>query len=341
MALARSTILSISILYTGRYGKRAPTLRWQNVDRPLVAIVGPTASGKSELALRIAERFSGEIVNCDALQLYRGFDIGTAKTPPAKRRDIPHHLLDVIDPPSSFSAGDYARIARESISEISSRRHLPLVVGGTGFYLRALLDGLPPLPGRDELLRERLKAREQKRPGALHRLLRRLEPSTATRIHAHDVQKLTRALEIRLLTRQALPAPAASQALEGFRLLQISLAPERSLLVEAIATRTRQMFEGGLVEEVRGLLEKGLSGDEKPFESLGYKQVLAYLRGQVPLEQAMESTEIETRQYAKRQLTWFRGVSKRDAQVTWFNGFGSDPAVAEECLRAVGKFLSG
>jgi len=315
------------------------------VKYPLVAIVGPTASGKSELGLRIATTFSGEIVNCDALQLYRGFDIGSAKTPVSGRRGIPHHLLDVLAPPTRFSAGDYARAAREIIAGISFRGHLPLVVGGTGFYLRGLLDGLPALPGRDEQLRERLSQRERRLPGALHRLLTRLEPSAAARIHPRDVQKVTRALEIRLLTRAALPTPAAATPLQGFRLLLIGLAPERSLLASAIAVRTRQMFEaglpggstGGLVEEVRQLLESGLSGEEKPFESLGYKQALAYLRGQASLEQAVASTEIETRQYAKRQLTWFR----RDSRVTWFTGFGTDPAVAETAVEAVRKFMSG
>ena len=319
-------------------------MRRLDAKLPLVAIVGPTASGKSELALRIAARlstsFSGEIVNCDALQLYRGFDIGTAKTPVTGRRGIPHHLFDVLDPPIRFSAGDYARAAREVIAGISSRGHLPLVVGGTGFYLRGLMDGLPVLPGRDDLLRERLSAREQRRPGALHRLLTRLEPSAAARIHLRDVQKVTRALEIRLLTGTTLPAPATARPLEGFRLLLIGLAPERSLLADAIANRTRQMFEagltGGLVEEVRQLLESGLSGEEKPFESLGYKQALAHLRGQISLEQAQASTEIETRQYAKRQLTWFR----RDSRIAWFNGFGSDPKVVEACLLAIQAYLA-
>ena len=308
-----------------------------NVQRPLVVIVGPTASGKSDLALRAAETFSGEIVNCDALQLYRGFNIGTAKTPPEARRGIPHHLFDVLDPQNSYSAGDYARAARETIAEIACRRRLPIVVGGTGFYLRALLDGLPALPARDETVRERLSQREQSRPGSLHRLLRRLEPSAAARIHAHDVQKLTRALEIRLLTRLALPAPSTARPLEGFRLCQIGLAPARSLLVDAIASRTRQMFQGGLLDEVRNLLAHGLSGAEKPFESLGYKQVLAHLRGQISLEEALSASEIETRQYAKRQQTWFR----RDGRVMWLTGFGWDPAVSETAIGVIRKFLSG
>ena len=216
------------------------------VERPLVAIVGPTASGKSDLALRIAQSFSGEIVNFDALQLYRGFDIGTAKTPVSARCGISHHLFDVLDPQTGFSAGDYARAARETIGEIASRGRLPVAVGGTGFYLRALLDGLPSLPSRDESLRARLSDREQRRPGALHRLLRRLEPAAAARIHPRDIQKLTRALEIRMLTRSALPSPATASPLEGFRLCQIGLAPDRALLVEAIAARTRRMFNEGL-----------------------------------------------------------------------------------------------
>jgi tRNA dimethylallyltransferase len=306
------------------------------VERPLVAIVGPTASGKSELALRVAQVFTGEIVNCDALQFYRGFDIGTAKTLAAARRGIPHHLFDVLEPKTGFSAGDYARAARETIADISSRSHLPVVAGGTGFYLRALLDGLPALPSRDEPLRERLSAREKRRPGSLHRLLSRLEPAAGARTHAKDVQKVMRALEIRLLTRAALPEPSSAISLAGFRVFQLGLAPERSRLVEAIAARTRQMFQAGLVEEVRGLLSSGLSGVEKPFESLGYKQVLAYLREQIPLEQAITATEIETRQYAKRQLTWFR----RDPRIVWLPGFGSDPAIAAAGLDAVRKFLS-
>jgi len=306
------------------------------VERPLVAIVGPTASGKSDLALRIAQSFSGEIVNFDALQLYRGFDIGTAKTPVSARCGISHHLFDVLDPQNSYSAGDYARAARETIAEIASRGRLPVAVGGTGFYLRALLEGLPALPSRDESLRARLKDREERRPGALHRLLRRLEPSAAARIHSRDVQKLTRALEIRLLTRNALPSPSTASPLEGFKLCQLGLTPDRAVLMEAIAARTRRMFDEGLLEEVRGLLAQGLSGNEKPFESLGYKQVLAHLRGQMTLEQAQESTEIETRQYAKRQLTWFR----RDPRILWLDGFGSDASVAAASLEAVRKFLS-
>src|SRR5665213_921042 len=196
----------------------------------LVIVVGPTGSGKSALALGLVEQFGGEIVNCDSLQLYRGFDIGTAKTPPSERREVPHHLFDVLTPQESYSAGEYAREARKAIAEITGRGRLPIVAGGTGFYLRALLEGLPVLPGRDERLRERLQERERLRSGRLHRLLTRLEPGAAARIHANDVQKTMRALEVRLLTHQALPPPADARALEGYSVIKLGLDPDRAAL---------------------------------------------------------------------------------------------------------------
>jgi tRNA dimethylallyltransferase len=301
------------------------------VDHPLVCIVGPTGAGKSSLALRLAPVFSAEIVNCDSLQIYRGFDIGSAKTPLSERRNIPHHLLDVLEADSVYSAGDYARDARAVLLSIRQRGRLPLVVGGTGFYVRALLDGLPELPGREPGLRARLLGREESRPGALHRVLKRLEPSAAARIHSQDTQKVLRALEVRLLTRRSLPGPGTGVPLTGYRVLQIGLAPDRDALVEAIARRTRRMFEEGLVEEVRALLAGGLTGAEKPFEALGYKQVLMHLRGEISLDDAILSAELETRQYAKRQMTWFR----RDPRIHWIRGFGSEDAVFEEAATRI------
>jgi tRNA dimethylallyltransferase len=319
------------------------------VADPLVAIVGPTGSGKSALALRVAEIFSGEIINCDSLQLYRGFNIGTAKTPPLARRGIPHHLFDVLDPAVRYSAGDYARAARAVLRDVSARKKLPVIVGGTGFYLRALFDGLPELPGREEGLRAKLAEREQRRPGSLHRLLTRLEPEAASRIHARDTQKLMRALEVRLLTGGAIPPPAAAEPLTGYRALVLGLSPERARLAQAIKTRTQEMFRAGapnLIEEVRGLLAQGCTGPactgpactgmEKPFESLGYKQALAHLRGAISLEDAIASTEVETRQYAKRQWTWFR----RDRRVQWLEGFGGDAKVIGQCVARVREFVN-
>jgi tRNA dimethylallyltransferase len=307
------------------------------MNRRLLAIVGPTASGKSALALGVAEALAGEIVNCDSLQLYRGLDVGTAKTPVLERRGIPHHLFDVLGPSEGYSAGDYARFARQVIAEISARGRLPIIVGGTGFYLRALIEGLPVLPSRDQALRTRLEAREHKRPGSVHRLLSRLEPAAGARIHTRDVQKSIRALEVRILTRRPLPSPAGAEPLRGYEILKIGLTPERTLLHRALDQRTRAMFHSGLIEEVQGLLARGCTGGEKPFESLGYKQALQYVRGEMTLEQAILSTEIETRQYAKRQLTWFR----RDPEIRWIFEFGYEPGALASCIEMMRPAITG
>jgi len=302
---------------------------------PLIVVAGPTGSGKSALALRLAEEFSGEVVNCDSLQLYRGFNVATTKLAESDRRGIPHHMIDVIAADQVYSAGDYLRDARAAIAAISARGNLPVVAGGTGFYLRALWHGLPALPPRDEALRKKLAAREQARPGALHRLLSRLDPQAARRIHPRDTQKLVRALEIRLLTRHPAPPSEFAQPLAGYRALRIGLDPDRAELYKILDARTREMFRSGLIEEVRNLLAAGASGAEKPFESLGYKQALKFLRGAMTLEEAILSTQIETRQYAKRQWTWFR----RDPSIVWLRGFGGDRAVIERAIDLVRSFL--
>jgi len=301
------------------------------IGSPLVIVAGSTESGKSALALALARHFHGEIVNVDSLQLYSGFDIGTAKTPVADRQGVPHHLFDVLDPHVGYSAGEYSRAARAVLDEIASRGALPILAGGTGFYLKALLEGLPSLPQRDELLRTRLAAKEAARTGALHRLLTRLDPTAASKIHANDVQKLTRALEIRLTTGQSLPPRETAAALEGWQPIKIGLNPDRTELVRRLDQRVMKMFEGGLLDEVRALLAGGCTGGEKPFESLGYKQALAHLRGTLTLAQAIESTQIETRQYAKRQLTWFR----RDAEMHWLAGFGDDLVIQKQAREFV------
>ena len=303
---------------------------------PLLAVIGPTGSGKSTLALCLAQSFGGEIVNCDSLQLYREFDIGTAKTLPQDRRGIPHHLFDVLTAQESYSAGDYAREAREIIAEISGRGRLPIIAGGTGFYLRALLDGLPLLPERDDRLRARMLTRERARPGSLHRILTRLEPNAAARIHSNDMQKTMRALEVRLLTRRSLPSRAEACALEGYAVIKLGLDPERDALQRRLQGRTREMFANGLIEEVQGLLARGATGSEKPFESLGYKQALLHLRGSITLQQAIESTIIETRQYAKRQRTWFRS----DPEIRWLPAFGHEAASLAEATTIVRRHIS-
>ena len=213
----------------------------------LIVVAGPTGAGKSDLALHLASALHGEIVNFDSLQLYRGFDIGTAKTPVSARRGIPPHLFDVLNPSNGYSAGDYARLARPVLAEISARGRVPVAVGGSGFYLRALLDGLPSLPPRDDGLRERFALREARRSGSLHALLTRLDPVTASRIHARDLQKTTRALEIRLLTRNGPPAPETAERLSGYRIVQLGLNPDRSRLVarSSNARAWRRCSRGG------------------------------------------------------------------------------------------------
>ena len=292
---------------------------------PLVAVVGPTGAGKSELGLRIAEEFGGEIVNCDSLQVYRHFDIGTAKLLEPERRGIPHHLIDIADPDEPFTAGEYARRARDVLREITERERLPVVAGGTGFYLRALLDGLFPGPSRDEAARKRLAGRETKRPGSLHRILKRLDPSSAARIHPHDLHKLVRALEVCLLARRPMSEVfrEGRSALQGYRTLKIGLDPPRDVLYERLNVRCRRMFEDGLMDEVRRILALGYAPEIKPLESHGYRQALQLLRGDLDYAEALLDAQKNTRHYAKRQWTWFR----RERDIEWRRGFGNDATV--------------
>jgi len=323
----------------GADGSRPPTLKLMSAqpDHPLVAVVGPTGSGKSELALAIADEFGGEIVSCDSLQIYRHFDIGTAKLPPSERRGIPHHAIDVVDPDEEFSAGEYARKVRPLLAEIAARGRLPVVAGGTGFYLRALLDGLFPGPARDNQMRARLAAREARRPGTLHRLLQRFDPASARRIHKKDRHKLIRALEVCLLMRRPLSESFAAgrDPLRGFRTLKIGLDPPREALYQRLDERCRRMFECGLVEEVRGILELGFSPRVKPLEAHGYRQALQLLRGELSYEEAVFHAQRNTRRYAKRQWTWLR----QETGVVWLKGFGGEKSVQAAAFQTVRNHL--
>jgi tRNA dimethylallyltransferase len=306
----------------------------------LPVVLGPTGSGKSELGIRIAEELNGEIVNCDSVQIYRRFQIGTAKVAESERRGIPHHLIDLVEPGELFTAGDYARAGRTVLTEISGRGRIPVVVGGTGFYLRALLEGLSPGPPRQDALRARLLGREQKRHGSLHRILTRLDPAAAERIHRNDLNKTLRALEVRLLAGRPITRLFAEgrSPLQGFRPIKIGLSPERDLLYRKLDLRAAAMFQRGLMAEVRDLLASGVPAHAKPFESLGYQQALQAARGVITEEQAIESTQRETRRYAKRQVTWFR----KEQDVHWLAGFGDEPQVVEQALtyikNAIKKF---
>jgi tRNA dimethylallyltransferase len=304
---------------------------------PVVAVAGPTGAGKSELALRVAEKFNGEVVNCDSLQIYRYFDIGTAKLTVAEMRGIPHHLIDILDPDEIFTAGEFARQARGVLAAIASRGKLPVVAGGTGFYLRALFDGLFRGPGRDDALRERLAARERHRPGSLHRLLTRLDANAAARIHANDIPKVMRALEICLLARRSVTDLYAEgrDRLEGYRVLKMALSPNRDALYTRLDERCRHMFENGLAEEVRSTLDRGFPAECKPFEAHGYRQVIQMLRGELDAKQAVFYAQRNTRNYAKRQMTWFR----KETGVEWLHGFGDEISVQETAFGFVEKFL--
>jgi len=305
----------------------------------LIAVVGPTGAGKSELALALAERFQGEILNCDSVQVYRHFDIGTAKLPLAERRDFPHHLLDFVDPDELFTAGDYARIGRSILTAVTGRRHLPILCGGTGFYLRALLDGLFEGPGRDEQLRHRLLMREATRPGAMHRILRRLDPHSAARIHANDTTKLLRALEVRLLTRRPISKlfEQGREALQGYRVLKLGLNPPRAELYARLDERCARMFASpGIVEETQSILAMGFPSSSKPFTSIGYAQALSVLNGEATIEQAIDEARRQTRHYAKRQWTWFR----RETGLQWLDGFGHSPGTLQHAIELADKFLA-
>ncbi len=306
-------------------------------EHKVIAILGPTGAGKSELALRVAAEFAGEVINCDSLQIYRYFNIGTAKLSPEERRGIPHHLIDILDPDRVFTAGEYARLGRGVLADVSERGHLPVVAGGTGFYLRALLDGLFPGPSRDQALRDRLAARERRKPGSLHRLLGRFDPEAARRIHAHDLPKLVRALEVRLLTRRAVTEMfrQGRDALHGYRALKIGLAPSRGQLHLRLDRRTARMFEVGLVDEVRGILARDFPASSKPFESHGYRQAIQLLNGELSLTDAVFYAQRNIRRYAKRQMTWFR----QELGMEWFPGFGDDPAIQEAVIDRIRAFL--
>lgn len=302
---------------------------------PLIVIAGPTGSGKSEASLAVCAAIGGEVVNCDSLQIYRHFNIGTAKLPAGSRAGIPHHLIDIADPDQLFTAGEYGRLARRELAAIGARGCVPVVVGGTGLYLRALLEGLFAGPSRDTGLRARLAAR---RPGSLHRLLSRFDPAAARRIHANDTPKLMRALEVRLLTRRPLSGLFAEgrAALEGFRILKLGLSPPREALYERLDRRAAAMFEGGLIEETRATLALGFPASSKPFESHGYRQVIQFLNGELSAKEALFYMQRNTRHYAKRQVTWFR----QEKGMEWFQGFGGDPAVQQAMLARVREFLN-
>jgi len=313
-------------------------------ELPLVVIVGPTASGKSALGVWLAEQLNGEVIACDSTQLYRGFDIGTAKPAMGERRGVAHHLMDLLDGTEEATAGGYRERAVEVLKDLRARKKLPIFTVGTGLYLRVLLEGLADVPQRSEELRERLWASAAKhKPGYLHRVLQRLDRTSAKKILAPDEQKLIRAIEVCLLAKRPLSEvhQGGRKPLQGWRAVKIGLSPDREELYKQVEERTEAMLARGWLEEVRGLVESGLPESAKAFNFIGYRELRRVLKGELALEEARAAIQQATRRYAKRQLTWFR----REKRVQWLAGFGDDARIQREALEKIraelGAMVSG
>jgi tRNA dimethylallyltransferase len=303
--------------------------------KPLVvAVLGPTATGKSALALSLAETYGGEIVNCDSTAVYRGFDIGTDKTPMAERRGIPHHLIDIADPTDEYTAAQYARDAAAAIRDIQARGRLPLVVGGTGFYYRALTRGLFPGPGRDAGLRRRLESIVERRGEMfLHRMVKRVDPASARRIQPRDVKRMIRSLEVFFLTGRPLTAHFADteSPIGDMDVVAIALRLPAAETSARVTRRVDEQFDGGLLAEVRGLLARGVPETARPFGGLVYRQVLEHLHGVRDEPSTRALIAQENRHYARRQLIWFR----KEPNLVWFDGPGETPQTIAAVSRVI------
>ena len=307
--------------------------------RPVVlAVLGPTASGKSALGLRLAERYGGEVINCDSTAVYRGFDIGTDKPPLDARRGIPHHLIDIADPTDVYTAAQFARDAAGVIRDVHRRGRLPILVGGTGFYYRALTRGLFPGPGADEDLRRRLsRVADRRGVERLHRMLQRADPESAARIMPRDRKRIVRALEVYLATGRPLTDHfrETSSLIADCGVVPLALRLPAALTAERVARRVDEQFSRGIVEEVRGLLASGVPPDARPFGGLVYRQVMEMLRGERGEAATRALIVQENRRYARRQLIWFR----KEPNLVWFDGPGERPetiAHVEDALAARG-----
>lgn len=308
------------------------------LNYPAIAVIGPTASGKTALGMALAKRFRGEIVTCDALQVYRHMDIGTAKPGPNEREAVPHHMLDLRDPCDDFSAGDHLRLGREALQAIKKRGYIPFVVGGTGFYLRALTEGLFEGPGRSEALRSRMRAIAARRgPESIHRALRRVDPGTTARLAPADAERNIRAYEIYMLTGQTMSwwQSRPKDRLLGYRWLKLGILWPRLQLYARIDQRVEDMFQHDFVAEVRALMA-GFPRNCHAFKAIGYRQIAGYLDGKWNLDQAIADTQRESRRYAKRQLTWFRA----DPEVRWLDATLGQKALLEQASNAVARFVA-
>lgn len=318
----------------GELGRATAGELGRSTGSELIVVLGPTASGKSSLGISLAQKLGGEIVACDSTQIYRHFDVGTAKVPAPEQRGIPHHLTGLVEPDQLFTAGEYRRQALSALEDLRRRGKVPVITAGTGLYLRALLEGLAEAPARSEELRERLRGRVRDRGAEyLHRILTRLDPETAARIAPRDTQKLIRAIEMRILAKQPVGEihRAGREPLQGYQITKIGLLPERAALYARIDARVRSMLAAGWIEEVEKLIAMGIPPDAKPFQFIGYSEVRDHLLGQVPLEATIKKIQQATRNFAKRQITWFR----RESGVKWLSAFGDDPAIAAEAAALV------
>lgn len=303
-----------------------------------VAILGPTATGKTALALAVAERHGGEIINCDSTAVYRGFDIGTDKIALADRRGIPHHLIDIADPTDDYTAAQYARDAAAVIGDIHARGRLPILVGGTGFYFRALIRGLFPGPGRDTDLRERLESIAARRDVTfLHRMLRKVDPESAVRIQPRDLKRLVRALEVFLLTGRPLTAHFAdtTSLIPGVDVLTIGLRLPAAAISERVTRRVDEQFARGLLDEMRGLLARGIPESARPFGGLVYRQAMEHLHGVRDEAATRALIAQENRRYARRQLNWFR----KEPNLSWCDGPGESATTTDSVQRLVANWL--
>ena len=304
-------------------------------ETPVIAIVGPTASGKSTLGIEVALQINGEIINCDSVQVYKEIQVATAKTPLEQRKGVPHHLIDFVSPDINYTAGEWAREAATKIEEIEARGRVPLLVGGTGFYLRALRQPFFVSPPTNESLRRRLnRIREKHGVEHLHRLLHRIDTHAARQLYPRDWPRVQRAIEVYLQTGQSIvdQKPKRPEPHESSRRLRIlALNPPRAELYKRINERTEAHFKAGLVEEVQSLLDRGFSPASNALGAHGYRRVVEYLQGLRDLDSAVEQTKLDVRHYAKRQLTWFR----HEAGVEWFHGFGEENAILQSVLESV------
>lgn len=285
--------------------------------RNLIVILGPTGVGKSATAIKLAKEFGSEIINCDSMQVYKAFDIGTDKIPLDKREGIPHHLLDVVNPSTQFTAADFVALAVKAVNEIIKKKKLPLIVGGTGLYLKALIDGLFPGGKSDPKFRQKLEKEAQKKGlESLRAKLMEVDPVYSQKIHGNDKVRIIRALEVYLSTKKPFSEHLShtKSSVVDFNIIKIGLKLERQELYKRIEQRTDKMFERGLIQEVEGLLQTGIDESAPPFRALGYKHALQYLRKEIPLEEAISLTKRDTRRYAKRQMTWF----KKMKGIEWF-----------------------